>query len=288
MVVSLHLPLIYEKSRRENKAFYEVLDYYLEMIRGLHKRTFDYLGEMKASVNPLGFCEGGFYGGHLQPDEKIKDILKPMTISYGITALNELQRLYNGKSLFEDGDFALETMKHINEKVEEYKNEDGILYALYGTPAESLSGLQAIQFKKKYGIIENVSDRDYVSNSFHCHVTENITPIQKQDTEKRFWDTCNGGKIQYVKYPINYNKQAVIDLIERAMELGFYEGVNLSLSYCEDCGYEQLKMDECPKCGSKNITKIDRMNGYLSYTRVKGDTRYNDSKLKEIAERVSM
>lgn len=286
--VSLHLPMILAKSRQENKDFYEVLDYYLNMIRKIHQRTYDYLGEMKASTNPIQYCEGGFYGGHLKPSDKIKPLLKPMTASFGITALNELQELYNGKSLVEDGQFALDVLKHINEKVNEFKEEDGWLYAIYGTPAESLCGLQIEQFRKMYGVIENVSDRPYVSNSFHCHVTEDITPIQKQDLEGRFWDLCNGGKIQYVRYPISYNKDAIRTLVRRAMELGFYEGVNLSLAYCDDCGHQELEMDVCPVCGSTNLTKIDRMNGYLSYSRVHGDTRLNSAKMVEIKERKSM
>lgn len=286
--VSLHLPMILAKSREENKDFYEVLNYYLEMIREIHKKTYEYLGHKKASTNPLGFCQGGFLGGNLKPDDKIEPLLKPMTASFGITALNELQRLYNDKSIYEDGAFALEVMKYINEKVEQYKKADGHLYAIYGTPAESLCGTQVEQFRKKYGIIKNVSDRTYVSNSFHCHVTENITTIQKQDSEARFWNLFNGGKIQYCRYPVSYNKTAIKTLVRRAMDYGFYEGINLALSYCEDCGYEQLDMDICPKCGSEMITKIDRMNGYLGFTRVKGKSRYNKAKVDEIKNRVSM
>ena len=286
--VSLHLPMILAKARSESRDFYEVLDYYLEMIRNLHKRTYEYLGAMKASTNPLAYCEGGFYGGHLKPNERIKKLLKPMTASFGITALNELQELYNGKSITEDGEFALEVLEYINKKVSEFKEEDGWLYAIYGTPAESLCGLQVEQFRKKYGIVENVSDRPYVSNSFHCHVTEDITPIEKQDLEGRFWELCNGGKIQYVRYPLDDTVQAIKSLIRRAMDLGYYEGVNLSLAYCDDCGHQELEMDVCPKCGSKNLTKIDRMNGYLSYSRVHGDTRLNEAKMAEIAERKSM
>ena len=229
--VSLHLPMILAKARKESKDFYEVLDYYLELIRQLHIRTYAYLGEMRASTNPLAYCEGGFLGGHLKLTDKIKPLLKSATASFGITVK---------------------------------------------------------QFREKYGIIEGVSDREYVSNSFHCHVTEDITPIQKQDLENRFWDLSNGGKIQYVKYPIDYNTEAIKTLIHRAMDMGFYEGVNLSLAYCDDCGHQELEMDVCPVCGSRNLTKIDRMNGYLSYSRVHGDTRLNDAKMAEIAERKSM
>ena len=287
-VVSLHLPMIYAKAKQENKDFFEVLDYYLNLIRNLHLRTYDYLGEMRASTNPLAYCEGGFWGGNLGIHDKIKPLLKAATASFGITALNELQQLHNKKSLVQDGEFALQTLQHINDKVNEFKKADGKLYAIYGTPAESLCGLQVTQFRKKYGVVENVSDREYVSNSFHCHVTEDITPIEKQDLENRFWNLCNGGKIQYVKYPVNYNREAVKTLVRRAMDMGFYEGVNMSLAYCDDCGYEELEMDVCPKCGSRNLTKIERMNGYLSYSRVKGDTRLNSAKMAEIAERKSM
>nr|DAE64926.1 MAG TPA: anaerobic ribonucleoside triphosphate reductase [Bacteriophage sp.] len=287
-VVSLHLPMILAKARRESKDFYEVLDYYLELIRGLHKRTYDYIGELRASVNPVAFCEGGLLGGNLKPTDKIKTILPPMTMSYGITALNELQRLYNGKSIREDGRFALEVMQYINDYTNRIKEEDRILYAIYGTPAESLCGLQIEQFRKIYGIIENVSDKPYVSNSFHCHVSEQMSPIEKQDKEGRFWNLFNGGKIQYCRYNLGYNKEAIKTLILRAMDKGFYEGVNLAMCYCEDCGYQQVEMDICPKCGSKMITKIDRMNGYLGFTRVHGETRYNEAKNAEIADRVSM
>lgn len=287
-VVSLHLPMILAKARKESKDFYEVLDYYLEIIRMLHKRTYDYIGELRASVNPVAFCEGGLYGGNLKPEDKIKSILPPMTMSYGITALNELQRLYNGKSIREDGEFVLKVMKHIQEYVDRIKKEDKILYAIYGTPAESLCGLQVKQFRKLYGIIENVSDKPYVSNSFHCHVSEEMSPIEKQDKEERFWDYFNGGKIQYCRYNLGYNVEAIKALVLRAMDKGFYEGINLAMCYCEGCGYQQVEMDVCPKCGSKNITKIDRMNGYLGFTRVHGESRYNDAKRAEIADRKSM
>lgn len=286
--VSLHLPMILAKARKESRDFYEVLDYYLDLIRQLHIRTYAYLGNMRASTNPLAYCEGGFLGGNLKLTDKIKPLLKYATASFGITAFNELQMLYNGKSLVEDGAFALEVLEYINKEVSRFKEEDGNLYAIYGTPAENLCGLQVKQFRAQYGIVEGVSDREYVSNSFHCHVTEDLSPIEKQDLEYRFWELSNGGKIQYVKYPIDYNITAIKALVRRAMDMGLYEGVNLSLAYCDDCGHQELHMDVCPKCGSKNLTKIDRMNGYLSYSRVHGDTRLNDAKMAEIAERKSM
>lgn len=290
-VVSLNLPMILAKSRKYNHEFYDELDSYLEMIREIHKSTYKYLAGLKASSNPVAFTQGGFYGGNLKLDDTIEPLLKSATASYGITALNELQRLYNGKSLYEDGGFALEVMKYINEKISKFSKEDNILYNVYGTPAEKLCGLQVKQFEKIYGIVENVSDRKYVSNSFHCHVTEDISPIEKQDSESRFWNYVNGGKIQYVRITNPENKKALKDIVMHAMNLGLYEGINLSLVFCDVCGEEFHNiqhLEKCPKCGSEEITKIERMCGFLSYTRMHGDTRLNAAKMAEIKDRRSM
>lgn len=147
--ISLHLPMILAKARRDSKDFYEVLDYYMELIRNLHKRTYDYIGELRASVNPIMFCEGGLYGGHLKPNEKIRSLLPPMTMSYGITALNELQELYNGKSLVEDNKFALEVMQYINDKLAKYKEKDHILYAVYGNPGRKFGWASGKTIQKR-------------------------------------------------------------------------------------------------------------------------------------------
>ncbi len=287
--ISLHFPMIVAKAQQEGKDFYEVLTYYLDMCRAIHKRTFGYLSHKKAGTNPLAFCQGGFLNGYFDPEEEIgENFLRPMTMSFGITALNEASVLYNGKTIVEDNSFAIEVLKFINEYADKYKVEDNILYAIYGTPAESLCHLQIEQFRKKYGIITGVSDREYTTNSFHCGVWEDISPIQKQDIEYPMFHLCNGGNIQYVRYTTAYNKEAFKTLVRRAMKMGFYEGVNLQLNYCEECGKQFIDGDKCPHCGSEHITRIERMNGYLGYSKVKGRTMYADHKLKEFSERKSM
>ena len=120
--------MILAKAREEQKDFYEILDYYLEMIRKIHIRTYNYLAKRKASTNPLAYCQGGFYGGHLKPEESIEPIMKCSTASYGITALNELQVLYNGKSIVEDGCFARDVLAYINKKTQEFKQEGDMLW----------------------------------------------------------------------------------------------------------------------------------------------------------------
>lgn len=292
-VVSLNLPMILAKSRETSEDFYKTLNYYLELSRQIHKSTYRFLAEKKAYTNPLAFMQGGLYGGHLNRDDKIEPLLKSATASYGITALNELQRLYNGKSLVEDGEFALETARYINRRVSEYQQQDHIQYSVYGTPAESLCGKQVKHFRDKFGIIENVSDRDYFSNSFHCHVSEDIFQIEKQEYEARFWDLFNGGKIQYVRIDVPHNIQALEVFVKHAMDLGLYEGINISLAYCDNCGFQwnNKKSDRphiCPRCKKNEMTLIDRMCGYIAFTRVHGKSRLNDAKMAEVNDRICM
>ena len=291
-VVSLNLPMILAKSRKKCNSFFDELDYYLELSRQIHKRTYQYLSRIKAHTNPLAFMQGGLYGGTLKRNDTIEPLLKSATASFGFTALNELQRLYNGNSLADDGEFVLEVMKYINNKIIEFQNEDHIQYSVYGTPAESLCGRQVKKFRAKYGIIPNVSDRDYFSNSFHCHVTEEIDPITKQKLEARFWEMFDGGKIQYIRFAVPHNIEALKTIVEHAMELGLYEGINLSLAYCNNCGYEWCNEKErpeiCPKCGSTEMTMVERMCGYIAYTKMHGETRLNDAKMAEIKDRICM
>ena len=287
--ISLHFSMIGAKAKKEDKDYFEVLDYYLEMTRKIHRRTIEFLSHKKAGINPLGFCQGGFYGGHLDPDQELgMDFLKPMTISFGIIGLNEASVLMTGKPIHKDNSWAVSVLKHINEYVDRIKKEDGILYAIYGTPGESLVATQVIQFRKKYGIIKGVSDKEYVTNSFHCPVYADITPIEKQDAEYPMFHLVNGGQIGYARMRSNYNFQAFKDITRRAMKMGFYWGNNQQLNYCEDCGYEFSDSDKCPKCNSEHITRITRMNGYLSYESIRGKTMYSDTKLKEFKDRISM
>ena len=300
--ISLHFPMILQKVKnalkeqgKENdlaavkELFFKELEYYCDMIRTIHKKTFDAFARKKAGTNPMAFCQGGIYGGHLNPDDELgREFLRPMTASFGITALNETQFLFNGKTLVEDQSFALDILKFMDEYKKKYTKIDKILYALYGTPAESLCGLQVEQFRKKFGEVKGMTDKPYTSNSFHCAVYEKISPIQKQDIEYKMYHYCTGGAIQYCRYPLGYNVEAMISLVRRAMKMGFYEGVNLQLDYCEDCGHQFIDSDECPKCKSRNLTRIERMNGYLGYSRVRGRSMYADHKLAEFKDRISM
>lgn len=286
--ISLNLPLIYQEAKIKGLDFFKELEIYLQMIRKIHKQTYESIGNMKASSNPLGFMEGGFYGGNLKADDKVADVLKTFTASFGITALHELTILHGNKSIADDNSFAIETLEFINNKVEGYKKEDNYQYALYGTPAESYQGLQCEQFKKRFGIIKGVSDKDYFNNSFHCAVTEKITPFEKQDKESVFFDLVKGGQISYARHENPDNFISVKNTVKRAMDLGLYHGVNFPKGQCDDCGHHFVGRDNCPKCGSTNLTVIDRVTGYLGNYKVKGNTAFNSALIANVDDRESM
>ena len=288
--IALNFPMYVAKAKDEGKDFYEVLNYYLELVRRLSKKTIEFLSHKKAGINPLGFCEGGFICGNKDPEDELGiEFLKPMTISFGVIALNEASVLATGKSIAEDDTWAFEVMQYINKYVDRIKEEDDTLYAIYGVPGETAVCALRDCFVKKYGVIKGVSDKPYFTNSFHCAVYEDITPIHKQDSEYRCFHLTNGGNIQYCRYPISYNKDAIRTLVKRAMENGFYEGVNLELNYCLDCGHQWVEGDVCPKCGTDNIVQIQRMNGYLGYSKIGKDKSYfHEGKMAEFKDRISM
>lgn len=297
--VSLNLPLIIARAKQDKdylpeyygdtawKAhFWELLDEDLEAIRSFFKKRYEILGNTKACTNPMCFMEGGLYKGNLKADDTIKSLLPYMTASFGITALNEASILWNGKPLAKDNSFAIKVLKYINNYIARIKQDDGYLYALYGTPAESLCSTQAKQYADFTG---DDQFGEYFSNSFHCHVSEHITPAEKQDLECDAFHMCNGGHIQYVRIDNPENTLALKAIILRGMRRGFYQGVNFDAAYCENCGKHSTNvMNKCPYCGSTNLTVISRVCGYLGYSNINGNSRMNDGKMAEIKDRVSM
>lgn len=290
--VSLNIPLIIAIAKKEfstnwKESFWNLLSDRLQVIREFLCKRYEIIRHTKASTNPLAFTQGGFYNGYRQPDEEVGDLVDYMTASFGITALNEATVLWYGKSLYEDKSiFANKVIDFILAKLDKYKEQDHHLYALYGTPAESLCGTQATQYREYTGDNQFGS---FFSNSFHCHVSEDITPIEKQDTEAAAFYKVAGGHIQYVRLDNPENLEATKAIIERGMSLGFYQGVNFDFCHCNDCGTSFTNGGKtCPSCGSHNITTISRVCGYLGYSNINGHTRMNDAKLDEIKQRKSM
>lgn len=286
-VVSLNLPLIYMECSKKKLDFIEEVKKYTQMCIDFLDRRYEQIASMKCSSNPLGFCEGGFVGGNKNPDDLVGDIVNNMGASIGITALNELSVLRNGCELYlcdeEDYRKIIEVVEAIKELVNKNCSNERH-YSLYGTPAESLCGTQCEQFRKRFGIVEGVSDKPYFNNSFHMPVTADISPIEKMNLEYELFHVINGGHIQYVRVDEPENKQAIKKLVKYGMKKGFYQGININCISCEDCGEHFRKHPTvCPKCGSKNILEVGRVCGYKGFM-----NRMNDAKLAEIAERKCM
>ncbi|QBP33102.1 anaerobic ribonucleoside-triphosphate reductase, large subunit [Shigella phage Silverhawkium] len=290
--VSLNLPMIYQYAKENQLDFFAEIDKYLEMIRVFHQKRYEMIANMPASSNPLAFTQGGLYKGNKKPTDKIGwETVKSFTASFGVTALDELSVLAGEGRLHEANSkgIAHQVMEHLNHKLEQFKQEDGFLYALYGTPAESLCGTQLKQFRNMFGVIKGVSDKEYFTNSFHMNVAAEITPFEKQDLEEPFFHSCNGGHIIYSRMANPENKKAISACVSRGMGKGFYQGVNFDLAICENCGHRPNEdVDECPKCHSHDISVINRVCGYLGWTKIKGTSRMNDAKIAEIKDRVCM
>lgn len=286
-VVSLNLPLIYMECSKKKLDFIEEVKKYTQMCIDFLDRRYEQIASMKCSSNPLGFCEGGFVGGNKNPDDLVGDIVNNMGASIGITALNELSVLRNGCELHFCDEEGYRNIVEVVEAIKELVNKNCSNerhYSLYGTPAESLCGTQCAQFKKRFGIVESVSDKPYFNNSFHMPVTADISPIEKMNLEYELFHIINGGHIQYVRVDEPENKQAIKKLVKYGMKRGFYQGININCISCEDCGEHFRKHPTvCPKCGSKNILEVGRVCGYKGFM-----NRMNDAKLAEIAERKCM
>lgn len=285
--VSLNLPLIASETKSIEEFFNAVKKYANISLDFLNKR-YEFLSKIKASTNPMGFCQGGFYGGNLKPEDYIAPILRSATASLGVTALEETSKLCIGKGLAtpEGHAFAVSVLKLLNSIIAERKKKDGHLYALYGTPAESLCSTQAKQYAEATG---DTQFGDYFSNSFHCHVSCDITPVEKQDYEEELFHLCEGGHIQYIRLTNPENITATKKLIIRGMDKGFYQGVNFDDLYCEHCRKHYTNsMVACPNCGSTDVTVVSRVCGYLGFSVIQGRSRINEGKMSEIADRVSM
>lgn len=140
--------------------------------------------------------------------------------------------------------------------------------------------------QKQYGVIEGITDREYMTNSFHVPVWEDITVFDKLAFESPFHQIATGGKISYNEFVYGVDQSVLMQAVDAAMKLGLYYGVNVVSTTCENCGYSGDFRESCPKCESTNLTEVERCCGYLSFGQVKGESRYNPGKQQEIKDRV--
>lgn len=282
--VTLNLPLLALESGGDVKLFYELIDKYSKMVFDIHLNAYEKIGKSKGSTNPLFYCEGGAWKT-VGYDECIAPVLEGFTASLGFIGLEETCQAILQKPLMECIDFGTEVVQYLMDIVTEYKNKYGKLFTLYSSPAESLIERFQLINKARFGIIKNVTDRGYMTNSFHQGVWINHIPPEKMLLEKPMFDISQGGRITYCEYPYNIDLNVLEENINFAMKLGLYNGVNIESSTCQDCG-ERGEFDLCPKCASDNVTSVNRCCGYLSFSKVNGKSRYNEGKKEEIKDRV--
>lgn len=288
--VSLNLPRYALDSDHDFNKFMELVDKYFDICIEKHLYKYNKLKDTLAGTNPLFFCEGGCHM-KLKPTETIEKAIRTFTWSIGYIGLDEVCRYFTGEGINKQVNLAVEVLQHIADRIEEAKEKYGLLFALYSTPAESLCYRFLTMDREKYGIVKGVTDKEYYTNSFHVWVKEPIHALDKQDVEKKCFDIAKGGRIVYNEFPHTHNRKAIEQCINYAMSLGLYYGINLQLDTCLECGHsaEFERIDgvvKCPKCDSDHVLSTNRVCGYLGYSVIDHDTRFNKGKLAEKNDRV--
>lgn len=277
------------KYKGDKEAYFKEVKRCFDLATEGHLWTYNRMKDVKASTNPLFFCEGGCHI-KLKPEETIEKAIKTFTWSYGYIGLNEASLLMTGKEIHEDNSFAIEVLEHFNKWKNEAIKKYGLLFAIYSTPAEGYAETCRNKDYEEFGLIPGVTDKKYYMNSFHVNVAAKINPFKKMEIEKPMFDLANGGHIVYTEYPINHNLEAISQSTRKAMKLGLYEGVNFDSITCKNCGKTVTEYDpknpKCNHCGSTKLIVVDRVCGYLSYYEIDGSTRVNDGKYQENQNRV--
>lgn len=295
-VVTLNLVDVACTSKRDINKFWEILDERLDLCyRALMSRHKRLLGT-KSDAAPILWQHGAL--ARLKKGETIDNLLKGgySTISLGYAGLCECTRYMTGRS-HTDPDatpFALDVMKHLNAACDKWREETGIGFSVYGTPLESTTYKFAKCLQKRFGIIPGVTDKNYITNSYHVHVTERIDAFEKLKFESQFQKLSSGGAISYVEVPdMNDNIEAVLSVMEFIYDNIMYAELNSKSDYCQVCSYNgEIEIVEdkngkllwkCPNCGNTDQTKMSvarRTCGYI------GTQFWNQGRTQEIRERV--
>ncbi|XAG97505.1 anaerobic ribonucleoside reductase large subunit [Enterococcus phage VRE9_3] len=282
--VTLNLPKIGLESKGDWNKFFDLIDKYSDIVFAIHEDYYTKISKTKGSSNPLYFCEGGAWT-KVGYDEEVGKIYEASTASLGYIGIYETLKAMNvsKEEYLKYGTKIVAYLKKLTEKATINYNH---LYALYSTPAESLCyRFQKIN-RKDYGVIKDVTDREYITNSFHVPVWEDVSVPEKIAFEAPFHKLATGGRISYNEFVYGVDNSVLEQAINFAMEKGMYYGVNVVAGTCNQCGYSGDFHDNCPKCGTHDITVVTRVCGYLSFDQIHGDSRYNPGKQKEVKERV--
>lgn len=295
-VVTINLVDVACSSYGDMDKFWEILDERLELChRALRLRHERLLGT-PSDVAPILWQHGAI--ARLKEGELIDKLLYNgySTISLGYAGLCEMCYYMIGETHTskKGEEFALKVMQRLNDKCAEWKAAENISYSTYGTPMEGATYKFAKNLKKRFGVIPHVTDKNYITNSYHVHVTEKIDAFSKLKFESKFQKLSPGGAISYVEIPnMQHNIEAVLDVMKYIYENIMYAELNTKSDYCQVCGYEGeisivdgpdgKPIWECPNCGNHNHDKMNtarRVCGYI------GNNDFNAGRMEEVKERV--
>ena len=292
-VVTLNLPDVALSSDKDMDTFWKLMDERLELchraLQARHKR----LSKVTSDVAPILWQHGAL--ARLKKGESIHDLLHHgySTISLGYAGLYECVKYMTGHSHTDNGkgkEFALQVMQKLNDKCKEWKEAEDIDYSVYGSPIESTTYKFAKCLRERFGKIKGITDKNYITNSYHVPVFEEIDAFTKLKLESEFQQLSPGGAISYVETPnLTNNIPAVLEIINFIYDNIMYAELNTKSDYCQECGYDgEILLDDdlewyCPNCGNRDHDKLNvarRTCGYI------GTNFWNQGRTQEIKERV--
>ena len=292
-VVTINLPDVALSSDKDMELFWKIFDDRLELchkaLQIRHKR----LSKVTSDVAPILWQHGAL--ARLKKGESIHDLLHHgySTISLGYAGLYECVKYMTGHSHTDESigkEFGLKVMEYMNDKCKKWKEEEDIDYSVYGTPIEATTYKFAKCLKERFGKIKGITDRDYITNSYHVPVFEEIDAFTKLKLESEFQKFSPGGAVSYVETPnLENNLDVVLEVIEYIYNNIMYAELNTKSDYCQECGYTgEILIDDnlewyCPNCGNRDHSKLNvarRTCGYI------GANFWNKGRTQEIKERV--
>jgi ribonucleoside-triphosphate reductase len=291
-VVTINLPDVALSSGGDEEKFWDIMEERLDLCYRALMIRHNRLSGTLSDVSPIHWQYGAI--ARLNKHEPITSLLYGgySSISLGYGGLCECVRYMTGESNTSEkgSEFAKRVMRCLNEHCELWKSQTNIGFSVYGTPMESTTYKFAKCLKKRFGIVPGVTDRDYITNSYHVHVTEEIDAFSKLSFEAKFQELSLGGCISYVEVPdLQGNTEAVMVLMKYIYNNIMYAEINSKSDYCQVCGFSgEILIDDdmhwyCPNCGNRDQSKMNvtrRTCGYL------GQHFWNEGKTEEIKERV--
>ncbi len=290
-VVTINLPDIALSSKKDMDKFWEIFDERLELCHKALQCRHERLSTAISDVAPIMWQNGAL--ARLKKGESIHELLHHgySTISLGYAGLYECVKYMTGYSHTGEGkEFGLAVMQHLNDACAKWKAAEDIDYSVYGTPIESTTYKFAKKLKERFGVVEGITDRDYITNSYHVPVFEEIDAFTKLKLESDFQKLSPGGAISYIETPnLQNNLDAVIQVIKFIYGNIMYAELNTKSDYCQKCGFDgEILVDEnlewyCPNCGNRDHNKMNvarRTCGYI------GSNFWNRGRTQEIKERV--